>query len=366
MADVSNTRSDSAVQDRQIITIQLRLRDKHAAALSLQARAVNLVWNFCNDTSRQAWLRDRRWLSKFDLGKLTAGASREVGLHAHTIMRTAHEFARHRDKAKRAGLRWRGRKSLGWVPFNTGHARVVQPGKVKFNGVIYEMMHWRDQLTMGVKIGAGSFSQDARGRWYFNAPIEVAGEGTSERKAVGIDVGLKDLATLSDGRKFEAPRLYRASEGALATVQRARKAPKRVRNIHAKIANRRKDHLHKVSAAIAKEYGTIVVGDVSAKRLARTKMAKSVHDAGWSMLRNMLAYKAIRHGGRYVVADERMSTQTCSECGTLPPSRPRGIAGLGIREWECSDCGTVHDRDVNAARNILRVGLGTLAEGAGA
>ena len=80
----------------------------------------------------------------------------------------------------------------------------------------------------------------------------------------------------------------------------------------------------------------------------------------------MLSYKALMHGGRYLEVSERMSTQTCSECGTLPPSRPKGIAGLGIREWECSDCGAVHDRDVNAARNILRVGLDTLAEGAGA
>ena len=133
---------------------------------------------------------------------------------------------------------------------------------------------------------------------------------------------------------------------------------------HAKIANRRKDFLHKVSAEIAKSYGTIVVGNVSSEKLAQTRMAKSVNDAGWSMLRNMLSYKAIRHGGSYIAADERMSTQTCSVCGSLPSSRPRGIAGLGIREWRCCDCGTVHDRDVNAARNILRVGLGTLAEGA--
>ncbi|AJA07484.1 IS605 family transposase OrfB [Sphingopyxis fribergensis] len=348
------------------ITIKVRLRDKHSALLNRQAAAVNLVWNYCNEISRKAWSRDRRWLSKFDIAKLTAGSSAELGLHSHTIMRTSHEFAKSRDKAKRAGLRWRSRKSLGWVPFNTGHAQVISAGQIKFKGVIFEAMHWRDELQPGVKIGAGSFNCDARGRWYFNAPIEVGCDEPTARPAVGIDLGLKDLATLSDGGKIEAPRLYRASEAALATSQRARKAPKRIRNIHAKIANRRKDHLHKASAAIAKKYGTIVVGDVSAKRLAQTKMAKSVNDAGWSMLRDMLSYKALRHGGRYIVANERMSTQTCSECGSIPPSRPKGIAGLGIRGWECSDCGTVHDRDVNAARNILRVGLDALAEGAGA
>lgn len=368
----SGARGMTAEQERAAVvrncltTIKIRLRDKHAALLNKKARAVNAVWNYCNETSRKAWGRDRRWLSRFDLDKLTAGAGKEMGLHSHTIKRIAHEFANRRDKARRAGLRWRGYKSLGWIPFNTGHVGVAEAGIFKFNSQVFEAMHWRDELAPGIKIRAGSFNRDCRGRWYINALIETACTSMPIRKSVGIDLGLKDLATLSDGRRIEAPKFYRASEAALANAQRSRKAPKRVRNIHAKIANRRKDYLHKVSAAIAKEYGLIVVGDVPAKKFAQTRMAKSVHDAGWSMLRNMLAYKAIRHGGRYIEANERMTTQTCSECGSLPPSRPRGIAGLGIREWECSDCGTVHDRDVNAARNILRVGLDTLAEGAGA
>lgn len=348
------------------ITIRLRLRSKHDASLNSQASSVNFLWNYLNETSRKAWSRDRKWLSRFDLQKLTAGASRELKVHAHTIQRVCHQFSLSRDKAKRAGLRWRGRKSLGWVPFNAGHAVVIGEGKIKFHGIVYEAMHWRVQLQPGTKIGAGSFNQDAKGHWYLNAPIEVERAGGNDRPHVGVDLGLKDLATLSDGGKIEAPRFYRDSEAKLATVQVARKTPKRIRNIHAKVANRRKDFLHKASAAIAKEYGTIVIGDVSSKKLAQTRMAKSVHDAGWSMLRFMLSYKAMRHGGECIVVNERMSTQTCSECGSLPTSRPKGIAGLGIREWRCGDCGTVHDRDVNAARNILRVGLDTLAEGAAA
>lgn len=93
-------------------------------------------------------------------------------------------------------------------------------------------------------------------------------------------------------------------------------------------------------------------------------MAKSVHDAGWSDFKRMLSYKAIRHGGMFLEVSEAYSTQVCSECGSLPASRPKGIADLGIREWTCDDCGTVHDRDVNAARNILRTGQRALDEGA--
>lgn len=348
---------------RQTLTIKLRLRDKHAAELNRQARAVNFVWNYCNETSRKAWDRDRRWLSGFDLCGLSAGSSAALNLHAQSIQVICRQYASSRDKAKRAGIRWRGKKSLGWVPFNTG--KVSFDGRsLKFFGVRYQPMHVDKRLVAGMKIGAGSFNQDARGRWFINLPVEVECAPAGNRQAVGVDLGLKDLATLSNGRKIEAPQFYRKNEEALATAQRARKTPKRIRNIHAKVANRRRDFLHKASAAIAKEYGVIVVGDISPSKLARTNLAKSVLDAGWSDLKRMISYKAIMHGGKMVEVSERMTSQVCSECGSLPPSRPKGIADLGKRMWVCDDCGVKHDRDVNAARNILRVGLDTLRLGA--
>lgn len=347
---------------RQKLTIKLRLRDKHAAELNRQARAVNYAWNFLNETSRKAWGRDHRWLSRFELSALVSGAYKDLDVHSHTLQRVCQQFAVSRDKAHRAGIRWRGRKSLGWVPFNTGH--VSFDGSVlKFRGIKYQPMHLSPRLKAGAKIGAGSFSQDSRGRWYVNLPVEVECADHAPLSRVGIDLGLKDLATLSNGEKIAAPRFYRASEEKLAKAQRARKTPKRVRNIHAKIANRRKDFLHKASTRIAKEFGLIVVGDVSPSKLSQTRMAKSVLDAGWSDFRRMLLYKSAGNGGSTLEVSERLTTQTCSECGSLPPSRPRGIAGLSQRVWAC-DCGAVHDRDVNAARNILRLGLETLVAGA--
>jgi putative transposase len=344
------------------ITIKLRLRDKHAAELNRQARAVNYVWNYCNETQQKAAQAKRKWLSNFDLQKLTAGASKELDIHSHTIKRVCCAFDDARKIHRKAWLRWRGKKSLGWVPFNTGHASFN--GEVfKFRGVEYQPMHLRDELKAGVKIGASSFNQDAKGHWYLNIPVEIECAQPDYADAVGIDLGLKTLASLSTGDSIEMPRFYRESEQALATAQRARKT-KRARAIHAKVRNRRKDFLHKASLALAKEFGTIIVGDVSPKKLVKTRMAKSVHDAGWSGFKTMISYKAMMHGGRMVEASEAYTTQTCSECGSLPPSRPKGIAGLEIREWTCDDCGAVHDRDHNAAKNILRVGLDALAEGA--
>jgi IS605 OrfB family transposase len=224
-------------------------------------------------------------------------------------------------------------------------------------------MHLRDLLHAGIKIWAGSFNQDARGRWYLNAPIEIDIADHASNKMIGVDLGLKRLATLSNGKTIEAPRFYRQGEARLATSQRASKS-KRARNIHAKIRNRRKDFLHKESNRLAKEYGLIVVGDVSPKEIIPKQsrnQAKAQHDVSWANFKTMLAYKSLRNGGSMLEVSEADTTRTCAACGRM--AGPEGRAGLNKRMWRC-ECGAVHDRDVNAARNILRLGLQTLAGGA--
>jgi IS605 OrfB family transposase len=282
-----------------------------------------------------------------------------LGLSAQSICKVCQQYDRSRKTKRKPWLRWRSRKSLGWIPF---HAESVSfDGETfKFRGQHYDLMHQRD-FPECAKFGAGSFNQDSKGRWYINAVVEVATADHAPLTRVGIDLGLKDLATLSDGRKIETPRFYRKSEAALAVLQRARKS-KRVRNIHAKIANRRKDFLHKASTALAKEYGLIIIGDVSPSKIARTHMAKSVLDAGWADFKSQLSYKATMHGGSALEARERNTSGDCSSCGAR--SGPRGLKDLRIREWDCGECGAAHNRDVNAAQNILRLGLETLAEGA--
>ena len=121
--------------------------------------------------------------------------------------------------------------------------------------------------------------------------------------------------------------------------------------------------LHKFSTQLVAGNAAIFVGDVSSQKLVKTKMAKSTLDAGWAMLKTMLEYKSQQAGIVFEVVNESYSTQTCSCCGALPHSSPKGRAGLRIREWTCSVCGAVHDRDTNAARNILAAGHRRLAEG---
>lgn len=345
------------------LTYRYRLKDKHARRLSAQSRAVNFVWNYCNETQQKAVRDGRRWLTGFDLVNLVSGCTKEgLDLHSHSAMRVCIQYEKSRRQHRKPWLKWRSKRSLGWVPFNAGHVQ-LRDGAFVFRGERYEAWLHRP-LPEAARIGAGSFSQDTRGRWYINCPVEVAEATQAPLKRVGIDLGLKDFATLSTGENVEAPRLYRECEVRLGTAQRCRKT-KRVRAIHAKVANRRKDFLHKASAKLAKEYGLIVVGDVSPSKLTQTNMAKSVLDAGWSRFKDMLSWKLrLRSGGMLLEVSEHLTSQVCSECGSLPPSRPRGIADLSKRMWRCDDCGTDHDRDVNAARNILRIGLDTLVAGA--
>ena len=172
-----------------------------------------------------------------------------------------------------------------------------------------------------------------------------------ERERAFSDTGMPPI---------DAERFYRDLEPALALAQRARNRT-RARTIHAKIANRRKDFLHNPSTRLANGYGAVFVGNVNASALAKTRQAKSVLDAGWSAFRTMLSYKCAHAGVWFEEVDEAFSTQTCSVCDSR--TGPKGREGLGIRGWQCGVCGAIHDRDANAAQNILAAGHRRLAEG---
>jgi IS605 OrfB family transposase len=240
---------------------------------------------------------------------------------------------------------------LGWVPF------IRRAIKVEGVHIVYlkrKFYFWKSR-ELGGNLKSGCFTQDARGRWYVAFQCEVAEKLPTGNGEIGIDLGLKRLATCHNGSVIPALQHYRRYQTALGIAQRASNK-RQVRAIHAKIANARRHNLHGWSTRIARDNELIVVGDVNAGQLARTRMAKSVLDAGWSMFRNQLRYKASRHGARYVEVDERWTSQTCSCCRVIPDSSPKGMSTLGVRHWVCSGCGASHDRDVNAALNILLVG----------
>ncbi|MER7689986.1 RNA-guided endonuclease TnpB family protein, partial [Streptomyces sp. NPDC097610] len=191
--------------------------------------------------------------------------------------------------------------------------------------------------------------------------------------AVGIDVGLTHLLTLSTGEKISNPRHERKDRKRLAKAQRElsrrekgsanrNKVRRRVAKIHARIADRRRDHLHKLTSRLVRENQTLVIEDLTVRNMVKNRgLARAISDAAWSEFRGMLEYKAQWYG-REVIAVDRFfpSSRLCSHCGTLAKGMP-----LNVRTWTCGGCGATHDRDVNAAKNLLAAGLAVSVCGAG-
>jgi transposase len=270
---------------------------EHAGLFGHQASEVNFVWNFTQELCLKHLERTGKFMSAFDVAAYTKGSSKEgVSLHSQSVQAVSEEYVTRRKQFKKRRLTWRSskgaRRSLGLIPFKSS-AIAYRDGQVRYQGVPISV--WDSYGLKDYNLGAGSFSEDARCRWYMNVTVEVKKvekpkASVLNQSALGIDLGLKDLMAGSDGSKVEAQSFYRDLEPALAVAQRAHK-DKRVKAIHAKISNRRKDYLHKASSHIAASHAAVFVGDVNASALARTNMAKSVLDSGWSTFRTMLRYK---------------------------------------------------------------------------
>ena len=214
-------------------------------------------------------------------------------------------------------------------------------------------------------------SKERSGEYYASVLCEIEQPEPlpATDKVVGIDLGLHDLIVCSDGERVEAPKYFRKSEQKLARIQRVfsrtqkgsnghEKARLKVARCHQKIKNQRNDFLQKLSTKLIRENQVICLEDLSIEGMERNhKLAKSVMDASFGRFVLMLEYKAEWYGRKVVKIDRFYpSTQLCSRCGYKNESI-KGLSGLKFREWTCPECGEVHDRDLNAARNILKEGL---------
>jgi putative transposase len=337
-------------------TLRLKVRREAYAWLNAAAVEVNEVFNYCNETSLKAATRTdtkRKWMTGFDLCNLTSGATQYFDrIGADTIQSICTHYAQKRQAAHRLKLRWRvsrgARRSLGWIPFKA--ANLKRKGVcLRFAGKCFRV--FETARLQGIKWQAGCFAQDAVGDWWLCLPVKVEAEETvAPLQAVGIDLGLKDIAVTSDGDRLFAGRWTQGYGQKLASAQR-RGHKRQAKRIHRKAARCRADALHKFSTKMVDRYQKIVMGDVSSLKLVRTRMAKAVLDSGWGMLKNFLDYKSQQAARTFEVVNERNTSVTCSTCGAL--TGPRGVNGLIVRSWICGDCGESHDRDVNAARNIL-------------
>ena len=224
------------------------------------------------------------------------------------------------------------------------------------------------------KIGKVTITKTPSGKYFVSVfteedyinPLEKTG------KSVGVDMGLKDLLVTSEGETFKNNRYTRRYECKLAKAQqhlsRKKKGSRgfenqrlKVARLHEKIANSRTDYLHKCSISLVRRYDTICIEDLNVKGMVKNHhLAKSITDASWCSFISMLTYKAEWNGKKVVKVDRYFpSSQTCNVCGYVN----KQIKDLSVREWECPNCHTRHDRDVNAAINILRIGLNNISAG---
>jgi putative transposase len=206
--------------------------------------------------------------------------------------------------------------------------------------------------------------READGRYYASFMVERQAAPLPHcDREVGVDVGLGQLVVTSDGEVVANPRFLRGKERHLARAQRAlsrkrkdsrnrARARHRVAVLHSKVREARLDHAHKTALRLVRDNQAVYAENLAVSGLARTRLAKSVHDAGWSQLLRLIEEKAGHHGRRFRrIGRFEPTSQVCSACGVNDGPKP-----LSLRTWACAACGVVHDRDVNAARNILAAG----------
>jgi putative transposase len=254
--------------------------------------------------------------------------------------------------------RFRSRKDHRQAIRFTANARfrVLPNGKLRLPKVGDVPVRWSRPLPS--EPSSVTVVKDTAGRYFASFVVE-AGPSTlpAAEPVMGIDLGLGHFAVLSDGRKITAPKFLRHAEKLLRRRQRelSRKQKgsrnrDKVARAHAKVADARRDFHHQLSTVLIRENQAVAVEDLAVKALGRTRLAKSVHDAGWSSFVAMLEYKARLYGREFHQIGRFIPTsQTCSLCGMKHGPKP-----LHVRAWRCPSCGVWLDRDINAAVNVAR------------
>nr|WP_228078986.1 transposase [Streptomyces sp. MA3_2.13] len=272
--------------------------------------------------------------------------------------------------AKRAKYpRYKSRKKSRRSATFANNAFSFREGQLKLAKTTQSLpIRWHRPLPEGAEPSTVTVSCDRANRWFVSILVEESiAPMPSTGSAVGIDAGLDHLVTLSTGEKVTNPRHERADRRKLAKAQKElsqkakgsqnrAKARLRVARVHARIADRRRDHLHKLSSRLVRENQALAIEDLTVRNLLRDhSLARAISDAAWSELRGMLEYKCQWYGRELLLVDRWFpSSKLCSTpgCGHMNGKMP-----LNVRSWTCPSCGTHHDRDVNAARNILAAGL---------
>jgi len=356
--------------------------DAQAAELSRTFGCVRKVYNLALTARTEAWLRQERvnyaqtsamlteWKKSEELAYLSEVSSVPLQQSLRHLQSAFVSFWERRTRYPRFKSRKKSRASAEY----TRSAFRFRNGKLTLAKMREPLdIAWSRPLPDGAEPTTVTVSRDAAGRWFVSILCDdTPATMPCATAAVGIDAGITSLVVLSTGEKIANPRHERGDRAPLARAQRAlrrktagsanrRKARRRVARVHARIADRRRDFLHKLTTRLVRENQTLVIEDLTVRNMVKNhKLARAVSDASWAELRSMLEYKCAWYGRELIAIDRWFpSSKLCSACGTIAAKLP-----LNVRTWTC-DCGATHDRDVNAAKNILAAGLAVTVCGDG-
>jgi putative transposase len=355
---------------RVVFNDGLRARESaHAAGLPYLTDAeLSVRLTAAKASPERAWLREvSAVVLQQSLADLNAAYRRFFGYQK--MLREWRAAGRKGPKPRRMGLpRLKTRKDRRQAIRFTANAqfKILLSGRLRLPKIGDVAVRWSRDLPS--QPSSVTVIKDAANRYFASFVVRTAAAADATRfpsadAEVGIDLGLTAFAVLSDGTVIRAPGFLRRAERKLRRAQRAHsrkqkasqnreKSRARLARIHSRVADRRADFCHKVSTRIVRDNQAVYVEDLCITGLARTRLAKSIHDAGWAGFVRMLEYKAQRYGRIFSkVGRFEPTSQVCSACGARDGRKP-----LRIREWTCPSCGTAHDRDLNAARNILALG----------
>jgi len=337
--------------------LKLKLTKVQETTLSNWFWSLTAIYNF-GIRKIELNAENKIYFSKQDLQNLLADHSKKLGIPSHTIQATLLQAYTAWDRcfkklAKKPKLK-SIRNKMRSITFPDILARARLKDKTVNLPGVGSLRYFKQDIPEG-KIKLAKIVRKASG-WYCQLTLDTKHVFKVQEtlKAVGIDTGFKHLAILSDGTKIENQRNYVRGQVRLAQAQRGNDKKLSAR-LQERIANRRKDHNHKVSRTIVENYKEIYITNDNLRGQAAI-FGKSVSDAGISQLRSFLLYKGDHHGRVVKLVDSKNTTLTCGSCGSR--CGPRGLSGLAVRVWECSACGAVLDRDINAANVILKLGLG--------
>jgi len=331
------------------------------------------VYNEALAARKNAWEQEQKRVSRYDTIKMLPEWKGQRPEIASVYSQVLQEVCTRVDLAFQAFFRRVKKGDKPGYPRFKGVGRydsftfpqsgfALADGKLRLSkvGDIKIVLH----CPLAGKVKTLTVRRSATGKWYacFSCELEDPIILDSADSPVGIDVGLEKFAMLSTGERIENPRFFRKEEKSLARVQRrhakkkTRKSKRVVAKVHERIANKRRDFAHQHSRRIVNEFDVICLEDLNVQGMVRNhSLAKSISDVAWSQFKQFIAYKAEGAGKRAILVDPRNTSKACSRCGILVEK------SLSDRMHRCS-CGLEIDRDLNAAYNILRLGLQSLGK----